>query len=72
MLISTDSRMWLEYHTSDGQGTGFSAQYEGRKAVKEDFIKIFIFHQQIYNSHVVKEKRSRNWQFLNLVFLKFL
>jgi hypothetical protein len=23
--------MWLEYHTSDGQGKGFSAEYEGRK-----------------------------------------
>lgn len=27
-LISSDSRMWLEYHNSDGQGTGFLAEYE--------------------------------------------
>ena len=28
-LVSTDSRLWLEYRSSNGQGKGFSAQYEG-------------------------------------------
>ncbi|KAJ8318436.1 hypothetical protein KUTeg_003527 [Tegillarca granosa] len=27
-LVSTDSRMWLEYRSSRGQGTGFVAEYE--------------------------------------------
>jgi len=28
-LVSTDSRMWVEYRTSAGRGKGFEAKYEG-------------------------------------------
>jgi len=28
-LVSTDSRMWVEYRSSRGAGKGFEAKYEG-------------------------------------------
>lgn len=41
-LVSTDSRMWVEYKSSRGRGKGFEAKYEGKLFPNSNTSKIYL------------------------------